>query len=545
MRLPGVFLIAAVFSFFVFEGRAQNYYWVGFTDKNNSEFALSDPGKYLSERAIQRRQRQQIAIDSLDLPVNKSYIKAVTDLGVEFFHSSKWLNGITVKVSIDSFEYKVKQLPFVKEVQHTKDAGYKSAHEKFELAEVAENVPIDGSLFGLSVYQTSIMNSQYLYDNGYKGEGIRIAVLDAGYQNADFYFSFDSLRANGQILGTRDFVDPTGDIYRTHWHGMGVLSCMGGNVPGRLIGTATKADYWLLRSENANTEFLVEEDNWVVAAEFADSVGCDVINSSLGYTTFYNTAMNHVYAEMDGKTTRATRGANVAAARGMLVFVSAGNEGNSSWYHISAPSDGEKVIAVGAVSQDSVPANFTSRGPAFGGAVKPNISGMGVMVYMQVGVDLGYSNGTSFSSPLVAGAAASLWSAFPDASALQIKQVLEESAHLHNAPNNDVGYGIPDFQKAFFALKSLKTPSRESTKNWNAFPNPLGETLIIQNTNAQTIDKISLSIFTTEGKLLKKWIKPGSQQIVLNDINDLPAGILLLKIESENTSETIRLIKQK
>ncbi|MCA1759001.1 MAG: S8 family serine peptidase, partial [Bacteroidales bacterium] len=342
MKKNRFFFYTVILIFYSFNIGAQEYYWISFSDKNQTQFTISSPGDYLSERAIQRRIRQNIAIDSLDLPVNQNYVEEVINVGARLIHSSKWLNGITVKAETDNFAIKVSKLPFVVQCQLTKTTVTKSGVQKLIETSGFETVPIDTSIYGASVYQTSILNGQFLHNQNYRGQGIQIAVLDAGFLNANRYSAFDSLWANNQIMGTKDFVHPIADFFSTHYHGMSVLSCMGGNLPGSLIGTATKASYWMIRSEDTDSEFLIEEDNWVAAAEFADSVGVDIINSSLGYTQFDDSAMNHTYSEMDGKTTRITRGANIAASRGMLVVASAGNEGNKSWRYLGAPSDGEK-----------------------------------------------------------------------------------------------------------------------------------------------------------------------------------------------------------
>ncbi len=540
-----ILTIISVLFFQSFQTNAQDYYWVAFTDKNNSEYSFSTPEKYLSDRAIERRVKQKIAIDSLDLPVNSNYISDVLKPGVEFVHASKWLNGITIETEIDSFSFKILQLPFVKEVQLTKPKlQSKSAVDKFQELERNENPPIDTSVYGESVYQTKILNGQYLHNQNFKGQGMQIAVIDAGFLNADKYPAFDSLWANKQILGTKDFVDPNSDIFNTHYHGMSVLSCMGGNIPGELIGTAPKASYWLLRSEYTSTEYLVEEDNWVAAAEFADSVGVDIINSSLGYTVFNDSLTNHTYADLDGKTTRVTQGANIAASRGILVFSSAGNEGNKTWKYISAPADGENVIAVGAVNKDSIAAPFTSYGPAFGGKTKPNVTAIGWNTYLQLSNgNLGFSNGTSFSSPIMAGMAACLWQAFPDATSKHVKQILEISAHLFENPNTLMGFGIPDMQKAYFLLMNSSVKVHSNLNKWKAYPNPISDALILKNKGSQINGEINIEIYSMDGKLLRKWKKPDALQIELNDINSLPKGILLLKISSANSSETIKLSK--
>ena len=544
-----ILLCFILFGFFYSSDlKAQEYYWVGFSDKNGTQYSLSSPVDYLSERAIQRRIKQNIAIDSLDLPLNKNYIDEVIKIGATFIHASKWLNGITVKAETDSFTIKVSKLPFVKEFQLTKGLAKKSAIQKFAELEGSENFPIDNSIYGPSVYQTSILNGQFLHNQNYRGQGMQIAVLDGGFFSADRYPAMDSLWANNQILGIKDFVDPTAEFYKTHYHGMSVLSCMGGNVPGKLIGTATKASYWLIRSEDTGSEFLIEEDNWVAAAEFADSAGVDIINSSLGYYNFDNSEMNHPFEEMDGKTTRVTRGANIAASKGILVFSSAGNEGNNigenAWKHIVAPSDGEKVIGVGAVNKDSIPSGFTSLGPAFGGKTKPNVTALGWNTYLQKSDGtFGYLNGTSFSSPVMAGMAACLWQSQPHASAEQVKTAIEMSGHLYENPNDKMGFGIPDMYRAWQLLQNLSTSAPEISKQWTAFPNPVGDVLILQKNSSQFQDTVRIEIFTMDGKLVQQWIKSDANRIELRDLNSLPKGILLLKISSSKSSETIKLSK--
>ena len=539
-----------IFSIFLlmllsFHVKAQDYYWVAFTNKNNTAYSLSNPEEYLSDRAIQRREKQNIAIDSLDLPVNSNYISEVLNLGVEFVHSSKWLNGITVKVETDDFESKVLQLPFIKEIQRTKTAATKSGVEKFKEWESMDYEPIDSSLYGPSVFQTGIMNGQFLHNQNYKGQGMQIAVLDAGFLNADKYPAFYTLWANNQILGTKDFVDPTVDFFTTHYHGMSVLSCIGGYVQGELIGTATKASFWLIRSEDVDTEFLIEEDNWVAAAEFADSVGVDVINSSLGYSEFDDPAMNHAYADMDGNTTRVTRGANIAVSRGILVFNSAGNEGNDPWKYIIAPSDGDSVFAVGAVNKDSIPAYFTSYGPASDGDIKPNGAAIGWNTYLQRSNGLlGTSNGTSFSSPVMAGMGTCLWQSVPEATAWEVKKAIEKSGHLYVQPDSLLGYGIPNFKLAWEYLDEMVSARNKSDeKKWLVYPNPAENYVILERISGTQKEAVEIKVFSVDGKLLKIWEKPGANQIVLNEIQTLPAGLLILKISSGNETEIAKLSK--
>jgi len=543
-----IFLLFSIILIFqTFQTKAQNFFWVEFSNKSNTKYSIANPYEYLSERAIERRIRQNIPIDSLDLPVNLNYIDSVLNIGGELVHESKWLNGITVKVEMDNFLTEVEKLPFVSEVQLTKPSGAnKSAINKFNESVGAEKAPIDTSKYGASVYQTGLMNGQFLHNKNFNGQGMQIAILDAGFLNADEYLAFDSLWANNQILGTKDFVDPNSNVFDANYHGMSVLSCIGGNVPGDLIGTARKASFWLLRSEDAGSEFLIEEDNWVVAAEFADSVGVDIINSSLGYFVYDDPSTDHTYADMDGKTTRVTQGANVAASRGILVFSSAGNEGNNSWKYLIAPSDGDNVIGVGATNKFGFPASFTSLGPAADGDIKPNVAAMGWNTYLQRSDgSLGSSSGTSFSSPVLAGMAACLWQAFPYTTAKQVKLALELSSSKYNNPDSLIGYGIPDFQTAWVYLTNNSISQHEFGKNWQVYPNPVANYLVLQQDNIGIEKKVRIEIYSVDGRKLKQWIKSNTSKIILNGLQSLPSGILLLKVISDNSSETLKIYKHR
>ncbi|WP_372931991.1 S8 family serine peptidase [Mariniphaga sediminis] len=526
----------------------QSCYWVAFTDKNNSSYSLSNPEEFLSERAVRRRENQNIAIDSLDLPVNPEYISRVLQRGATLLHSSKWLNGITVKTTNDNFVDNTLLLPFVKEVQLTKrPTGTKSAVNKFTEPEAPyQNLEIDTTLYGNSVYQVAQLNGQFLHNQNFRGQGKHIAVLDAGFYRTDQYPAFDSLWAGGQILGTKNFVDQEEGIFEGHYHGMSVLSVMGGNVPGHLIGTAPKASYWIIRTEDVYSEFLVEEDNWVVGAEFADSVGVDIINSSLGYCTFDDPGMDHTHSDMDGHTTRISKGANIAASRGMLVFASAGNEGrqNNLWKYIITPSDGDSVLAIGAANKDGVPAPFTSPGPASDGDVKPNVSAVGWNTIIQrSNGKIGTGNGTSYSSPVVAGAAACLWQANPHASAAEVKRALEQSAHLYVNPDSLLGYGIPDLKLADKILKTSILKQWADDATWLVYPNPASNYIVLQKNGNATLGKVQLAFYTLDGKLVRKEEKPDAVKIIIQNLQALPQGLLLLQIISDDVTESVKIRK--
>ena len=524
--------------------KAQNFYWIGFTDKAGTEFSLDEPQQYLSERAIQRRQNQNIAIDSLDLPVSRIYVDSILTLDVELVHSSKWLNGITVKTKVDTMEIDFPDWSFIKEVQRTKpNLNNKSAHNKFELESIYGNVAIDSSYYGQSVDQVGMLNGQFLHNKGFRGKGMQIAVIDAGFYGVDELQAFDSLWSNNQILGTRDFVLPGSNIFQTDDHGMNVLSCMGGIVPGQLIGTAPDADYWLIRSEAASTEYIIEEDNWVAAAEFADSVGVDVINSSLGYTTFDDASTNHTYADMDGNTTRVTRGANIAATRGILVVTSAGNERDDPWFRLVAPSDGELVMSVGAVTSILTTASFSSAGPAYDGAVKPNVAAMGYRTVLQwANNTISVGDGTSFASPVMAGMAASLWQMFPERTALEIKDAIEKSGHQYNSPDSLQGYGIPDMQIAAGLLGYQSVKDITDASIWSVYPNPVTNHFVVETRKSMS-EMIDLEWISADGTIVKKWSRSYSPKLEIRDLPKVTRGIYFLRISNGNKSETVKINK--
>jgi len=526
----------------------QTCYWVSFTDKAGTPFSLDYPEDFLSQRALERRERQNIAVDSLDLPVSAQYIEQVLGLDAELVHSSKWLNGITVRTEKDSFPEKALQLDFVREVELTKTTiNEKSAVNKFlDPFAPGQLLEIDTTLYGMSVCQISQINGQFLHNQNYKGQNMQIAVLDAGFYKADEYPAFDSLWHDGRVLGTRDFVHPGSDVYKNNYHGMSVLSIMAGNKHGQLIGTAPKSSYWLIRTEDINSEFLIEEDNWVAGAEFADSVGVDIINSSLGYFIFDDSTMNHTYSDMDGHTTRVTMGANIAASRGILVFASAGNEGNKNngWKYIIAPSDGDSVIGVGAVNKEGVAASFTSYGPASDNEVKPNITAMGWNTVVQKSNGtFGTGNGTSYSSPVMAGIAACLWQANPNATASQIKLAIEKSAHLYTNPDSLLGFGIPDMMVADRILKTTLLEHYETHANWLVYPNPADDYLILQKHSRTAFGQVRITFYSLDGKILRQEIRPDASRIILRGLNKLQQGILLLQIISENSKEIVKIRK--
>ncbi len=334
-----------------------------------------------------------------------------------------------------------------------------------------------------------MLGGDLMHSKGFKGEGIIIAVIDAGFYNVDKLDIFSGLQ--NQILGTYDFVDGDSNVYDDHTHGMMVLSTMAAKVG--LIGAAPEAQYILLRSEDVFSENLIEEFMWVTAAEYADSMGADIINSSLGYTTFDNVNQNHSYDDMDGKTTPISIGAGIACDKGIIVVNSAGNSGNSNWYYIGAPADNYDVLTVGAVDENKESASFSSHGPNVDGSIKPNIVAQGInVVVVNSNNEYITSNGTSFSSPLTAGMVACLWGAHSNKSANSIKEAIYKSSDKYLIPNNQFGFGIPDYYDAYYYLNSeLLIPINESI-----------------------VDDLNYVIYSIEGKIID------SGKIYSNNISD-------------------------
>jgi subtilisin family serine protease len=545
MRLALLFVLVGLLSATILpaQNAAPDSYWVQLKDKNGTPFSIGRPEAFLSQRSIGRRLRQHIPIDETDLPVSPVYLDSLKKRGLKIVHTSKWLNGATVKTADPVLIQKIATLPFVALVQLTKPANVlKSAHGKF--SDEGEEAEYDPAKYGTAIAQLTQLNGQYLHQQGFRGKGIQIAILDAGFLNANTIAAFDSLRHSDRILGTRDFVDPKSDIYKQNYHGMSVLSCMGSNVPGSLIGTAPDASFYLIRSEDVATEYLIEEDNWVAAAEYADSLGVDVINSSLGYYEFDDRDMNHTYADMNGQETRVTRGANMAFQKGILVFCSAGNEGDKSWKHIIAPADGENVIGVGAVDKNGLRATFSSVGPAFGGAVKPNVAATGAGTALAISDgSIGNANGTSFSSPVLAGMGACLLQANPNATAVQAKLAIERSANQYDKSDSLLGFGIPDFEKADKYLKIISATYTNWKGSWAVSPNPFTESLFIRKLDAVGDKNHLVSLYNLQGICLWQSTFKPEEVIILKNLANLPQGFLILSIRSGDREERIKLVK--
>ena len=414
-------------------------YFVSFLDKPEK----SAPA--LSERAIEQRTKWHIDIDELDYPVSELYVDSLRRMGVQVYHVSRWFNGATVEMD-KTTATKVAQIPFVTGVEMTRDNSSPSLWLQKRSVQ-REEVGLR-SVGRWTDEQLAVYNLTPLHEAGYEGQGILMTVCDGGFYNANTLSCF---RQSELELGHFDFTDDTDGFYgSTGTHGTECLSLISG-VTDDYYGAATRAQYYLMRAEESATESPKEMDNLVAALEKSDSLGVNVFSVSLGYAIFDNNSWTLPKSALNGKSTRASRAAGIAARKGMLVCVAAGNEGNSAWHTIDSPGDADSILTVGAVGVDSIIGGFSSYGPSADGRVKPEVCAVGeqATVILPNGTIV-TGNGTSFATPLLAGLAASLWSALPDENAMQIRERIIRSADRYNNPDtNQYGYGIPDAWKAY------------------------------------------------------------------------------------------------
>ncbi len=536
--------------------RVYHKFWIQFSNKSSNPFSVERPHEFLSQKSLDRRSKQNISINESDLPVTPAFVDSVINAGVKLWVKSKWLNGVVIETEdsialsrIDSFLFVTDILPVA--AYTIIDSSDTSGIESIPLVSspiLTNNLLFDEELYGNSFNQINMMHGEYLHELGFRGDGMVIAVLDAGFYHADSIAAFDSLWMNNRIPGYRDFVSEVNDnIFYRSTHGMSVLSTMGGNIPGEMVGTAPGASYWLLRTEDAATEFRIEEYNWAAGAEFADSAGADVINSSLGYTTFNDSSMNYSYNDIDGNTAISTQAADFAARKGMIVVNSAGNQGNSFWHFISAPADADSVLAVGAVDAQMQVTTFSSRGPSFDGRVKPNVAAQGRdAVIINGSGNISTGNGTSFASPITAGLVACLWQAFPEKSGAEIIADIQESASHFSQPNDSFGYGIPDFRLAFLKMQEEKGSPYVTERLPIAYPNPFGENLDVM-VFADTEDDYAVELFDVLGRrILHVEQHLGEQrfhEFELQNPDMLQKGVYLIRAGRKGETKVIRVVK--
>ncbi len=529
--------IIVLFLFFnCFLLQAQEHAWIYFIDKPNEVTYIENPLSMLTQRSLDRRLAQNITLDFKDIPISLDYIKEIKmQEGVEVKAKSKWLNAVhvygtelaiknTLNLSIvDRIEFAAREL------------NARTVVIENQEARLDEQVFYD---YGSSENQARQIGADFLHENNFTGKGMQIAVIDAGFPNVDNFNAFKRIRDNNQILGGYNYVARNDNFYRGNNHGTSVLSIIAGYVEGKLVGTAPDASFYLFITEDTSRETPLEESLWVEAAEKADSLGVDVINTSLGYIGFDEAKYNHIYEDMDGKSTFISRGANIAVERGMLVVVAAGNSGNSRTYNnIGSPADATNVFTIGAVNANGVIASFSSYGPSYDGRIKPDVTAKGAQT--TIVSDIGTivtGNGTSYASPVMAGAIASFWQAFPTKTNFEIMQLVRESAHLYSTPTNQFGNGIPNFKKAYEKIIA----SNESLDNIILYPNPSTNEVFFNLNNK--LERIKVTVFDLIGRKIIQQDVPSNQSI---NMSSFQSGMYLFNFETPlGNSKLVKLIKR-
>jgi len=538
-RIAGLFIVFLLIATAGIRAQVSYYFYVQFTDKNNSQYSLSKPLEFLSERAVARRTSFGLSCDSTDLPVNPSYIKQIKDLSIPVHCQSKWMNGATVLLPDSGMMSQVRRLPFVKFVEYSgKLTGPVQAPKgKYKIKTTFD--------YGIAAGQINQLNGTTLHNEGYRGKGIQIGVIDAGFMSVNTNTAFDSLRLQGRLLGTKDIINPNSDIYSEDSHGAMVLSTMAGNVPGQFLGTAPDASFWLIRTEYVPTEYKVEPDFWCSGIEFADSVGVDIATSSLGYSTFDDPSMNFTYADMNGKVCRASRAANLASKKGIIVTVATGNEGEKTWHYISSPSDADGIITVGAVTSVGTPSYFSSFGPSSDGRVKPEVCATGSFsaIISSAGTPSN-GDGTSFATPIMAGMMACLLQRYKAIDALtDVPTILNsvfKSGSLYNNPTDQMGYGIPDFVQAEKNLKTFDSIRQIEKENFVLSYNPTLKTITVRFTESNFPKNSTVSIYSMTGSLLLN--QPLTETSTVLQSGKFQTGVYAVSVSENGKTNTVKVV---
>lgn len=536
-----VFLVTFLVSISTF---SQEDAWVYFTDKPNAATFLADPLSILTQRALDRRTAQGIAVTTNDVPVHQPYINQITAAtGITVKAKSKWLNCLHIRGSVTDINA-LSSLTFVDHIEFANQSlntSGKIKNSKTINKEQIINKQMDVEVtfaYGTSANQIQMLNGHLLHQANYTGTGKIIAVLDSGFINVNSTQPFERLFTNNLILGGYNYVSQSTNVYSLHNHGTMVLSCMGGYTEGQLVGTAPDAQYYLFVTEDVTSENPVEESYWVEAAEEADRLGVDIITSSLGYFGYDNPSYSYTYSDLTGNSAFASRGANIAFSKGIIVVASAGNSGATANPYIGVPAEATNVLAIGAVQANENYAAFSSIGPSFDGRVKPDVmaQGQNAVVATTAG-SITTVSGTSFSGPIMAGMIASFWQAVPSLTNQQVVNLVKQSSDRFNLPTFQYGYGIPDFQ---LAIANAALDVNEATSsNFVVYPNPTKGTISVSIPEGFLNSKIL--IYNSLGQtILEQNINQSNPTLSLENLN---SGVYFYKIASANATQTGKIIK--
>ena len=533
-------LILIITLFIAYESFSQEDAWVYFIDKPDAATYFSNPLSMLTQRALDRRTAQGIALDTSDVPIAPTYINQVTTAsGITVMAKSKWLNALHVRGS-QSHIQALLSFPFVNSIEFANQTLNSRVPNSDTLAIALVNKQMNVEVsynYGSSANQIQMLNGHLLHEQNYTGAGKIIAVLDSGFINVNSVLPFQRLFTNNLILGGYNYVSQNTEVYTLHNHGTMVLSCMGGYVDGQLVGTAPDAQYYLFVTEDVTTENPVEESYWVEAAEEADRLGVDVISSSLGYFGYDNPNYSHTYSQMTGNKAFASRGANIAFSKGIIVVASAGNSGATANPYVGVPAEATHVLAIGAVKANETYATFSSIGPSFDGRIKPDIMAQGqASVVANTSGAVVTANGTSFSGPIMAGMITSFWSAVPSLTAAEVVQFVKESADRYTMPTSQFGYGIPDFQLALSNALSLSLFDNDTIL---IYPNPVQDELSIVLPESEVTGKLFL--YNHIGQLVSEYALSETNKTVY--LSNLASGLYFYQVNTTHKSTKGKLLK--
>lgn len=536
-------LVFSFLFFLVINAYAQEDALVFFQDKENVDTALQNPISILTQKAIDRKLMHNSPIDARDVPVNETYITTIKGIpGITVFAKSKWMNCVYVRGNLQDLDA-LEGLDFVTHLEYA-DKSLNlvpipggSTKDKLSVENKANSIVYD---YGAATNQVEMIAANYLHQQDFTGEGIDIAVLDSGFPGVLTNPAFDPILDQGRLLGTYNFISREESVDTSSSHGSKTFSDIGGYLQNQFVGTAPGASFYLFVTEDVTQENPVEEAWWVEALERADSLGVRIVNTSLGYQDYDNPAYTHSYEDLNGFTTIAARGANHAFDKGMLLLTSAGNDGQSFGF-VATPADAPGCLSIGAVDQDGEYAGFSSYGPNASGLRKPDVMAQGVsaaVVDQNGAVD--FNSGTSFSSPIMAGAIASLWQSRPEVTNAQIMQIVRASAHLFENPTDLMGYGIPNFETAYNALQILGAQADFLEIQFAMYPNPAQD--IVSFSIPLAIEKATVRIFTSIGQQVLSSEISANQNTI--DISDINSGTYIVSVESGGTKNSFKLIKK-
>ena len=517
---------------------SQDRYMVFFKDKAGSNYTTNQPLSFLSQKAVDRRINLGVGVSTADIPVSAEYVSDVKETGAEVYFSTRWLNGVLVQCeaslipSIESLAF-VDRVEFVAPQSRLTNAGRRKITLKRKNASAGIETKTQLDMVGITQMHT----------DAFQGEGITIAVFDGGFQGVDTIKAFQHIFLEDRFneSASYDFVTNSGNVFQFDDHGTQVFSVIAGYIRDAFTGGAMKANFQLYVTEDDFSEHRIEEYNWLFAAERADSAGVDIITSSLGYYDFDIESHNYTKEQMDGETAVSTRAAQLAADRGILVVCSAGNEGTKPWKIITAPADAEDVLAIGNVTAQGILSPSSSRGPTAVGAIKPDLVALGTAVRTIRGNGtLAFSTGPSLSPPLVTSLAAGVWQTHPELTNFEVIEALRRTASNANTPNNDIGYGIPNYIAVVNYFEQKLQPNI-----FEVFPNPVVDTVTIRPFDPQQISSCSDEVVGADGRIVRKdtvqfsWLNPSHRA----NLSHLAPGVYILRVLTGRSKHTFRFVK--